>query len=210
MAHNKQREDKWNTGIVCPREFVENELYTWSVPWRDKDPNYTYKRFKIIIDNAQGKICDIGCNAGGLTVQYESEDITAVDYIPIHLKRAKVDCADKKEYIEWVCASGYNLPFPDEIFDCVAMSEMLEHIPNPATLFKEAYRICKVGGSLIMVNQNKPDNKYRPDWVRENLNPCNVDDLTKFISTLKPQSIYTEKLSSENDWLSGYFVKVIK
>lgn len=45
-----------------------------------------------------------------------------------------------------ICA----IPVPDENFDIVMCTEVLEHLPNPVEALKELSRVTKVGGKLIL------------------------------------------------------------
>lgn len=45
---------------------------------------------------------------------------------------------------------GRTLPFPDESFEGVICTQVLEHVPDPGLLLAEMYRVLKPGGRLIM------------------------------------------------------------
>jgi len=45
---------------------------------------------------------------------------------------------------------GGELPSPDGSFDCVLSSQVLEHVADPKLYLREAFRVLKTGGSLIV------------------------------------------------------------
>ncbi len=47
-------------------------------------------------------------------------------------------------------ADGLCLPFRDSAFDTVLCSQVLEHVPEPALLMSEAFRVLKPGGHLLL------------------------------------------------------------
>jgi SAM-dependent methyltransferase len=49
-----------------------------------------------------------------------------------------------------VRGSGYSLPFADESFDCVIISEVLEHMHDDDAAIEEIFRIMKPGGLLAV------------------------------------------------------------
>lgn len=56
---------------------------------------------------------------------------------------------------EWILMSADNLVFKDNTFDAVLMIEVLEHIPDDKKAIKEAYRVLKPSGKLIITAPNK-------------------------------------------------------
>src|SRR6185295_20111511 len=52
-------------------------------------------------------------------------------------------------------------PSPDDSFDCVLSSQVLEHVENPGLYLSEAFRVLRPGGSLVIsTHGNWP---YHPD-----------------------------------------------
>ena len=53
-----------------------------------------------------------------------------------------------------VVGKGEALPFPDESFDIVYSTNVLEHVDNPFQVFREGLRVLKRGGTLQFVYPN--------------------------------------------------------
>lgn len=62
-----------------------------------------------------------------------------------------------KRNVEWIVADARNLPFQKNSIDCVSLLEILEHTTTPEKMVKEACRVLKKGGYLIIstVNQKR-------------------------------------------------------
>ena len=52
-------------------------------------------------------------------------------------------------------ADGTNLPFPENSFDLILCTEMLEHIPSPIALLREVARVKKPQGIFILSTPQK-------------------------------------------------------
>jgi ubiquinone/menaquinone biosynthesis C-methylase UbiE len=51
-------------------------------------------------------------------------------------------------------ATGEQLPFPDDSFDIVYSTNVLEHVDSPIKVLSEAIRVCRPGGSMQIITPN--------------------------------------------------------
>lgn len=122
-----------------------------------------WRVLKKLLDLRTKRILDLGCASGHFTSRIQSylmqAQVIGVDvYEPfIHFSREKypgLDC---------VCADAHKLPFYDECFDVVVLSEVLDHVVDPKTVLLEARRILRDGGSLI-VSLDELSLSFRIAW----------------------------------------------
>lgn len=52
-------------------------------------------------------------------------------------------------------ASGESVPYPDDSFDVVVCDNVLEHLEQPAAVFREVHRVLKPGGVFLAKTPNK-------------------------------------------------------
>jgi len=89
----------------------------------------------------KGLLLDIGCGR-----KPYKKILTRVEkYIGIEVP----DSYSKNEKID-IYADALELPFKNNVFDCVLSTQVLEHISEPNVFFKEAYRVLKSGGVLLL------------------------------------------------------------
>jgi len=55
----------------------------------------------------------------------------------------------EKETNPDILADATKIPVPDNSYDIAIMGELLEHVPDPMLVLKEAYRIIKPGGKIL-------------------------------------------------------------
>ncbi len=90
---------------------------------------------------ARGRLLDVGCGRQ----RYRALFASVSAYLGVDLPSNSANSRALAAF-----ASGLHLPFPGDCFDTVLCTEVLEHVPEPLTLMKEAARVLRPGGHLIL------------------------------------------------------------
>jgi SAM-dependent methyltransferase len=102
--------------------------------------------------NLDGKrVLDVGCGLGTYMkkLQALSDDVYGVDIDPDKVAQAQGNL----EHI--YLAPAEDLPFPEAYFDVVLLHEVLEHVDDDRLAAKEAHRVARVGGRLVVFAPNR-------------------------------------------------------
>ena len=91
----------------------------------------------------KGALLDLGCGAAPLYGMYKDycRTITCSDW---------PNTSHNNVYVDIYCDLAEQLPFQNEQFDTIILSDVHEHIPKPESLFMEIYRILSKGGHAII------------------------------------------------------------
>lgn len=106
------------------------------------------------------KVIDVGCGAGrhAFEAYRRGADVVAFDRDEAELRsvdailRAMAETGEAPggASAKVVVGDALTLPYPDQTFDCVIASEILEHIPQDDFAIAELIRVLKVGGTLAV------------------------------------------------------------
>lgn len=99
-------------------------------------------------------ILEIGVGTGLLLDKYPAAShITGIDlsHEMLAIAQQRADALTRNN-IHLQAMDAENLEFEDGLFDCVVLPYVLSVTPNPDTLIREARRVCKKGGAIIVLN----------------------------------------------------------
>lgn len=102
-----------------------------------------------------GKILEIGVGTGLTLEKYNPVNkIYAIDISLKMLKEAK-----RLPHINLIKMNSENLAFADNSFDCITAFYVASVVNNPVKMMKELSRVCKSGGTIIIVNHFASKNR---------------------------------------------------
>lgn len=112
----------------------------------------------ITFDNNQ-KILFVGVGTGAdlELVNYSDLNITAIDYSPDMLEKAKIKFKDSA--INFIEMDAQNMDFENESFDYIVASLILSVVPDADKCFQEITRVLKSEGKIIIFDKFAPKNK---------------------------------------------------
>src|SRR3989344_1122900 len=106
---------------------------------------------------ADKKILDVGFGSGGIVVSFNraGAESYGVDVDPELKDIAERNIANNNAKVELKIYNGRVLPYPDQYFDFVTSSSVLEHVSYPEELLNEVLRVLKPNGRFLLTLPNK-------------------------------------------------------
>lgn len=170
-------------------------------------PEYKYFVRKVRRRGIRGgRVLDIGTGSGRLAIELARAkganfEITGIDISEDMLRRAgenarRAGVADKLEFIQ---ANADALPFPDKYFDLVVSYASLHHWLRPERVFREARRVARDGGTVIIRDNKRTDGnilwgafiwglsrlmnkRHRRNWPRVITASYTVDEMKEMLA----------------------------
>lgn len=98
-----------------------------------------------------GRVLDVGCGLGTYVKKLRafSNEVYGVDIDPDKVAQVQ------RELEHIYLAPAEELPFPDGYFDVILLHEVLEHVGDDRQAVREAYRVAKAGGRLVVFAPNR-------------------------------------------------------
>ena len=170
------------------------------------DPNSEFKPLHAInplrlnwiksFVNLEGKkVVDIGCGGGILaeSISQSGADTTGIDLSEKALKVAELHALEVGANLTYRAISAESLADEQpEQYDVVTCMEMLEHVPDPASVVRACAKLCKPGGILFFSTLNRSPKSYLfaiigAEYILKLL-PKGTHEYAKFI---KPSELVT-------------------
>lgn len=171
------------------RQRLDKQKKYWDRLWSRCSAGNIHKHqllYDLIKPHMTGKIADLGC---GVTSLYDggNHDVTGVDISEISIAKMKAKCPTGN----WLVGDITDTKLPDNSFDTTLLVSVIEHFPDYTLVLKEAKRITKKNGAVVIVVPVKHfDKDHRhPIW--------NEETIEKTIGTFWPRP---ECLKAHNKW----------
>jgi SAM-dependent methyltransferase len=142
-------------------------------------------------------LLEIGCGAGNLLLQ-----ATVAGSYPVALDLSMQALTFVRSRLEeaqsgpeapsgFGCAQaiGESLPFPEETFDCILLSEVIEHLEVPEISIGEAARVLCPGGRLLITTPNYRSFWPLMEWAVDRLNMAPKMAGEQHISRFHPSAL---------------------
>jgi methionine biosynthesis protein MetW len=120
--------------------------------------NLNYQRSRQVYDAldrhiSPGSRClDVGCGDGHALGDWAVA--REIRYVGVDIARSAVDRTRARGLEAHVVEDSGRLPFPDGSFDAAVSLEVIEHLFQPEATIREALRIVKPGGVVIVTTPN--------------------------------------------------------
>lgn len=136
-------------GILCGRH---PNVWPWHFQWLAL--KYLHDDLREILPQMKGRVLDLGCGGQPYREWFGSE----TEYVG-----ADISLGSGAEVL---LVPGQPLPFPDDSFDVVLCTQVLEHVEDAGGLIVEVQRILKPGGCVVatvpfMFNEHGAPHDYR-------------------------------------------------
>ena len=146
---------------------------------------------RLVELGARGRMLDIGTGPGHIPLlvcdALADARVVGIDLAETMLAHARTRLARSphSERIRFELADAKGLKFEDGSFDVVYSNTILHHIPDPRDLLREAKRVLRSGGTLLIRDLFRPESEERVDeLVREHASEASLNQRELFRASL--------------------------
>jgi phosphatidylethanolamine/phosphatidyl-N-methylethanolamine N-methyltransferase len=113
------------------------------------------------------KVLEVGVGTGlSLSAYPRHAEVTGIDLAPEMLEQAQRKVSREGwRHIRLCQMDALDLKFPDEEFDYVTAFHVVSVVPDHEGLMREMARVCKPGGTLVVINHFRSDRRWLANVV---------------------------------------------
>ncbi|EEQ99041.1 3-demethylubiquinone-9 3-methyltransferase, putative [Perkinsus marinus ATCC 50983] len=196
---------------------IDNHLYDDVSWWDEEEIVYTLRKTNVIRCPffhrhlskggkipSKGRYLDVGCGGGLLTEDMASTygyNITGIDISEASLRQAR-EHGRHIPNLHYQVGSAYDIPFPDDSFDGVIISEVLDHLMDLRKAIQEIYRVLKPGGVVVFDTISRNFKSYLLVWlIAQEILQVMYNDTHDWRLFITPEEM--ERLLSETGFVVG-------
>jgi len=129
------------------------------------NPYAVSRRIEFLTKYARGKCLEVGAGSGVITKALtKNHKVVATDISPQMVQQIKKNLKIKA----YIC-DAQKLPFADSAFETIIAAELIYYLDSPNKFLKEAQRILKPKGRLLLTSASKITRVYDliRSWLRK-------------------------------------------
>ena len=152
-------------------------------------------RVEFALENLKGKILDAGYSVGGIhekfMEKFGAENVYGVD----------IETENDTEHYRR--SSAEKMPFESGFFDSIVAGELIEHIYTPELFLREANRVLKKAGVMIITTPNQKslvNRLFKSYQTRIHVSLFDAESLKKALNEagFEVRDFYCQPYSGEN------------
>jgi ubiquinone/menaquinone biosynthesis C-methylase UbiE len=124
------------------------------------------ERRRALLENARGKVLEIGAGTGANLAHYPSkvEELVLTEPEEPMARRLELKAAVQGRAVSVVRAPAEQLPFEDDSFDTVVGTLVLCTVSDPERALAEIERVLRPGGALLFIEHVRADDPRLARW----------------------------------------------
>ena len=137
------------------RKYFNSQAKEYDISKRSQFATRCYPYVLNVLGPIQfNNILDVGCGTGTLLAKLLNKK-PQISIYGLDLSEEMLENAKKKlsTYIELVYGEAEALPYDNKKFDIVVMVDSFNYFINPEQAAREAYRVLKPGGTLVIADK---------------------------------------------------------
>jgi phosphatidylethanolamine/phosphatidyl-N-methylethanolamine N-methyltransferase len=108
------------------------------------------------------RVLEVGVGTGlSLSAYPAHADVTGIDLAPEMLEQAQRKVTREGwRHVRLMQMNALDLTFPDASFDYVTAFHVVSVVPDHGTLMKEMVRVCRPGGTIVIINHFRSERPW--------------------------------------------------